>query len=839
MDTAVTLDELLPLVRKPGRYLGAELNIIRKDHRKTGCSVALVFPDLYEIGMSHQGLQILYQVLNNEEEIVAERCYCVDTDMEELLRRHRLPLTTLESGRPLAEFDIIGITLPYELCYTNILTILDLAGIPLRSAERDRRHPLILGGGPCSLNPEPVAEFFDAILLGDGEEAVLEIVRTVRAHGRQDRESLLRRLAAIRGVYVPALFRPVYEDDRLVRVEPLVEGYESVRRRVVAELLPVELLEKPLVPLVKPVHDRLGVEIARGCTRGCRFCQAGITYRPVRERSVEDILRLAEAGIDHSGFDELALLSLSTGDFSCLPELMALLMDRFASRRVSVSMPSMRVGTLKPEIMAQIRRVRKTGFTVAPEAGTDRLREVINKGISEEDLLATCRDACRLGWNLIKLYFMVGLPTETMEDVEAIAELARKTREAGLQGGRNRLQINVSVATFIPKPHTPFQWEPQLDLAAARERIDLLKRLLPRRGYRLKWHDPEQSYLEGVFSRGDRRLSRLIETAWRSGARLDGWSEQYSLANWQEAAAQCGLDLDQYLRGRDPAAVLPWSHLDSGVEMAFLREEFQRALERTYTPDCRNGSCQGCGLCDFREIRPLVNSNRPAVPARVLRNGRSAEQAEPGFRYRFSYSRLGRIRFLGHLEMLQLIFRALQRARFPVLFSRGYNPSPKVSFSDALPVGVESLAEYFDAVLAEPLQEEEAVRKINRELPDGLTVYRVVPSPARKQGDLLVEYEISLPADLQPEQVHETIAAFLAADRFPVERVRKNKVQRLDLRLLVNDLACSNGLLRLRLLQPHSRAGTNPLEILRHVLGCSHHQALQAAVRKIDSRPAG
>ena len=461
--------KLLPLVRKPGQYVGGELHAVTSVPDDAHLNVCLLFPDLYEIGMSHQGLQILYHILNNDTRFIAHRSYVPDVDMEQEMRAAGLPLFSLEAKVPVSSYDVLGITLPYELCYTNILTALNLADMPLRAADRDQSHPLVLGGGACALNPEPVADFFDAIVLGDGEEIILELAELLLKAKKQvlERGEVLTQLAGITGVYVPAFFAPRYDGGRLLAVEPLVPEMPTVRKRVLAQLSAAPYLHHPLVPVVNPVHDRLGVEIARGCTRGCRFCQAGITYRPVRERTLEEIMELANQGIASSGFEELALLSLSTGDFSCLGELMGSLMDRFADDFVSVSMPSMRVGTLTPEIMEQIKRVRKTGFTIAPEAGTDRLREVINKGITEEDLLATCFDAFSLGWKLIKLYFMIGLPTETEEDIEGIIALAKKARAQVRQGKGRPVQINLGVSTFIPKPHTPFQWEPQIGLQAS------------------------------------------------------------------------------------------------------------------------------------------------------------------------------------------------------------------------------------------------------------------------------------------------------------------------------------------------------------------------------------
>ncbi len=840
MTDIVSLDHILPLVRKPGRYIGGELHAAHSSWDEAAVRFVLVFPDLYEIGMSHQGLQILYHILNRQENVLAERCYAPDLDMEEELRRHELPIFSIESRRPLDRFDVIAFTLPYELCYTNILTVLDLAGVPLRAGQRTEAFPLVVGGGSCCMNPEPVADFFDAIVLGDGEETILDIAAVVEEakNSGYGRREILSRLAAVDGVYVPSFFAPQYSGAELTAIRPLKPGYETVRRRVIPRLPVPDHLEPPLVPVVKPVHDRLGLEIARGCTRGCRFCQAGITYRPVRERSVDEILRAAEQGIESSGFDELALLSLSTGDFSCLPELTTRLMDRFADSYVSVSMPSMRVGTLTPEIMEQIKRVRKTGFTVAPEAGSDRLREVINKGITEEDLLATCRNAFAMGWNLIKFYFMIGLPTETWEDVESIMDLAGKAR---LQAGRGtgRAQVNVSVGTFVPKPHTPFQWERQLSLAESAERIDRLKKLLPRRGMKLKWQDPRQSFMEGVFSRGDRRLSRLIECAWRSGSRLDAWSEHYDLEHWRQAALDSDIDLAPYLEARDRGKPLPWDHLDSGVDRAFLELEYRRAMERIYTPDCRTSGCQQCGLCDFKTLRPRLNKSQAASPA--ADSGRSRPAAGPGrepvgnvvCRVRVHYTRLGDSRFLGHLEVLQLIFRALSRASIPVLFSQGYNPSPRISFSQALPVGVESEVEYFDMDLAEPPRNLGGMAgSLSEQLPPGMTVRSMELVRKRDADGIVTSYEVVLVRPLSREQL-DNISRFLSLKSFPITRIRKGRQRELDIRPLVQSLNAGGSSLDFELITYNSQAGVNPREVLELVVQLPENERLLARVKKV------
>ena len=845
MKHKIEQSEVLPFVNKPGRYLGHEYNAIVKEWDKTALHCALIFPDMYEIGMSHQGLQILYHILNSQEEILAERCYCPAKDMEELLRDNEIPLCSLENSRPLKDFDLIGFTLPYELCYTNILTILDLAGISFCSADRDESMPIIIGGGSCSLNPEPVADFFDAILLGDGEEAVLEIATCVRLakDDKLSRSETLLKLAAVAGVYVPSLFQPCYDDTgRITEIKALNSDYPGVTKRVLSDLSALDHLLHPLVPNSKIVHDRLGVEVARGCTRGCRFCQAGIIYRPVRERSPEQIFELATKGIKNSGFNELALLSLSTGDYSCLGTSLPQLMDQFADDAISVSMPSMRVGTLTQDLMDQIKRVRKTGFTLAPEAGSERLRRIINKGITEENLLKTAQDAFGLGWKVMKLYFMIGLPEETDGDIEAIAELAKKTKQVGNKsGGRGRQQINVSVGTFVPKPHTPFQWNAQIPMAKSHEKIRHLKRALPRRGINLKWHDPEQSFLEGVFSRGDRRLSSLLEAVWKKGARLDGWSDYFDLTRWQDAAEECSLILEDFLRARDLDEILPWQHLSSGVDEKFLKEELQKAYAETYTPDCRYHACHKCGLCDFKTIKPVVidrkrgqEQEKPKVKSSVTPASKTTQtNDDKHFYYVVSYSRLGDICYLGHLEILQIVFRILRRAEIRTNVSKGFNPSPKISFGPALPVGTQSLAEYFIMDLPAPLDNlEDAKTKLNQQVPPGLEILNIELSNGSVPQRVVSSYRITLKNGLSKNDT-TLFEEFLTKEEFLVTRIRKRKVKEINIRPLIASLEIiDKKTLSLELISIASTAGVKPLEAVAAILKREPKDLLTSVVIK-------
>jgi radical SAM-linked protein len=523
-------------------------------------------------------------------------------------------------------------------------------------------------------------------------------------------------------------------------------------------------------------------------------------------------------------------------------------MDRFVEEHVSVALPSMRVGTLTPEVIEQIKRVRKSGFTVAPEAGTDRLREVINKGITEQDLLDGCRDAFAAGWNSIKFYFMIGLPTETMEDVQGIIDLAVR---AGKEAKGRRAQINVSVSTFVPKPHTPFQWSGQLSIAETKERINSLKRMLPHKGFKLKWHEPYQSFLEGVFSRGDRRLARLIEEAWQTGARLDGWSEHFRLERWQQAAEQLDLDLDAYLRPREREEVLPWDHLSCGVDRKFFEQEYEKSLEQEYTPDCRNHGCQKCGLCDFKTIQPVIHQQKQQAQElagdtekKPNNNSHAPVKNNSGnqtvFRYRVHYSRMGDGRFLGHLEVLQLVFRSLQRAGLPLLFSQGYNPSPKVSFSPALPVGVESHIEFFDMDLSQPLtRPAEIATQLDQQLPIFISVTSIVPIRKKAPVSQIIRYEFTLPESVDTEEVAIRIATFLAAEQFVIERIRKGKRRELNLSVLVSRLDQVQGeerKLLVELVHPDASAGTNPREVLEKVLGLSGEQAQLVRIVKVSSK---
>lgn len=594
-------------VTSPGRYLGVEVNSFHKPFDSTRVRWALVYPDVYELGMSHLGLAILYEILNEREDVLADRAYLPWTDMQELMALEGVPLFGLESRQPLRDFDLVGITLQHELNYANVLRILALSGIPLRSGERGAEDPLVVGGGPGAFNPEPLAEAFDLLVLGDGEEAVGDITEAVRewkGSASRDRRGFLRELSRLPGIYVPSLYRPRYrEDGTLAEVEPLDGAPFPVRKRVLADLNAYLHPRRPLVPLVESVHDRASLEIFRGCTRGCRFCQAGYVYRPVRERDEELLVGLARDMVGSTGFEEISLTSLNSPDYSRIDSLAGRLAEEMEPHRVTVSLPSLRTDTFSVQLAGKLRRVRRAGLTFAPEAASEALRRSINKGVDEDDLYRALHAAHAEGWRRVKLYFMIGLPGEKEEDVEEIGKLLRRVLKGG--GGREPLygmHFTVSISTFVPKPHTPFQWVAQMSLSEVARRHFILRETLRIKGVTFRWHDREMSYVEGLLARGDRRLFPVVARAAERGC-LDNWTEQFSFDRWQEAVRAEGLDMAWYVeRERERDEVLPWDHLDCGVSKDFLWSEYERSLRGEPTPDCRFDACSQCGACS-EEVR--------------------------------------------------------------------------------------------------------------------------------------------------------------------------------------------------------------------------------------------
>ena len=595
-------EKLLPLVQKPGRYTGGELNSVIKNPKDVDIRFAFCFPDTYEIGMSHLGMKILYSLLNKREDTWCERVFAPWVDMEELMRKNNVPLFALESSDEIKDFDVIGFTLQYELCYTNVLNMLDLAGVPVRSADRKSLTPLVIGGGPCVCNAEPIADFFDLTLPGEGEEVLNELMDLFKEYKKKEasKEEFLKAASKIEGVYVPSFYEFSYNDDNTIKSVTSSNGApERVKKRIISDLDTVFYPESFVVPFIDIVHDRAVEEIFRGCIRGCRFCQAGFLYRPIREKSSDTVNKQCRSLCDTTGYDEISLSSLSTSDYTQLQSLLEGIFSWSEDDKVSVSLPSLRVDNFSDELMEKLQKVRKSGLTFAPEAGTQRLRDAINKNVTEREVIETSRKAFSGGWTNVKLYFMMGLPTETNEDVVGIADLAQKVvdefyKNPNKPKGKG-VNVSISVSCFVPKPFTPFQWEAQDTMEQLKAKQHLLLESVKSRKISVSYHDARTSFLEGVFARGDRRLCDVMERAWKKGCHFDSWDECFSFEKWMEAFEECGVDPYFYTsRKRSYDEILPWDHMDYGISNKFFQKEAEKAYQSVTTPHCRE-KCNACG----------------------------------------------------------------------------------------------------------------------------------------------------------------------------------------------------------------------------------------------------
>ena len=596
-------ENILPLVEMPGQYIGGEWNSVVKNHAEIDVKVALAFPDTYSIGMSHLGIQILYGLLNEREDTVCERVFAPLDDMESLMRKHKIPLFSLETYTPLREFDLVGFSLQYELSYTNVLNMLNLSDIPIMASERDETVPLIIAGGPCAISPEAVADFIDIFLVGDGEESLpqlIELFKDMKSRKLSRREKIVSIAQTLRNAYAPSLYNvSSHQDNTIHEIHPKMTGLPSlIKAASVKDLNKTYYPTRPIVPYVKTIHDRITIEVMRGCTQGCRFCQAGMSKRPTRPRTVENVLKLAELSYVNTGHNEISLASLSISDYPFLKRLMEQMNQVFIPRHVNISFPSLRVNEQLVLLPSMLNTVRKSGLTLAPEAATPALRKIINKNITDEDLYNGIEEAFKQGWNMVKLYFMVGLPTETDDDIDAIARLAYNVSALKKRINGSFGQVNISIAPFVPKAHTPFQWHPMITLQRIKEIKNRLFDRIRRKSIRIKFHNAERSILEGIFARGDRRLGKVIYQAWQVGCKFDAWEEHFQFQKWLEAFQKAGVDWTFYVhRQRNDDEVFPWDHISCGVVKPFLMHERQKSLHEEITPDCRIDECPECGSC--------------------------------------------------------------------------------------------------------------------------------------------------------------------------------------------------------------------------------------------------
>lgn len=839
--------ELLHLLPKPGHYIGSEPGSVHKDGSQVKLRIALAFPDTYEVGMSYLGQKILYGIINGNQEWWAERVMAPDREACEILRLHKAPLCTLESDTPLNELAAIGFSVTHELCFTDILNMLDLANIPLRAADRPDNLfdcPVIMAGGGAMLGAEPISPFLDLVALGDGEELLPEILATLQKARESglSRNGFLREAARIPGVYIPAFFHANPDG-----------GYAGgayggrPTRRIVSDLNACVYPVRQVTPL-GAVHNRLSLEIGRGCTCGCRFCHAGMVYRPARERNPEETQNILRDCLRQTGYDEVSFLALSAGDCTGLKTIYGNAYDHCLSSQTALCLPSLRVGSVDDEIIARMAEIRRPGATLAPEAGSQRLRDIINKGVTEPDLILHIQKLLEHGWRQVKLYFMIGLPRETDSDLDAIVDLCKKARNAGGPGAP-KMDVTASISPFVPKPFTPFQWEAQPGLEEIERRIKYLRDALRAvKGIRLKWHEPASSHLEGILARGDRRLADVIELAFRKGAIFCGWTESFDFAPWREALKECGLSEEEFIGSRSRNEVLPWAHIEAGVSENFLWREREKAYAGMVTQDCKFGDCAGCGACDIGKEKSRLAGKSPIGHRLVFpeRDQRSSvvqrdddgkllirEQARPvlprnlvqkAISYRVWHQKKAEAAWLSHLELQAVLIRALRRAEIPVAFSQGFHPMPLLSFGRALPVGSESEAEWFSLTLSSLLAPERLKAALTRFLPQGLQPAYLEIAPKKTDVSVSENFALDLEGDSLLKAA-DAFANFSNLERFFITRPTKKGEKSEDIRpFLVRWKISVEDRASLVFVTDWSEGYISPIILTRAILGCGNER---------------
>lgn len=802
------IESLLMNVQRPGRYAGNEINIIRKkDDPSVEVKFVLAYPDLYELGIPNLGLQILYHILNKRKWIRAERVFSPWKDMEKKMRENRIPLFSLETQEYVKNSDVFGITLQYELHYSNIINLLDLSGIPVWQKERNEEDPLIIAGGPCSFNPEPLSDFLDAVVIGDGEEIIIEIAFTIRSAKRNklSRKATLKKLSRLKGVYIPSLYKADKNSGQILPVRKDETIPQIISSRIIEKLSTENYPSKPLVPLINVIHDRYSIEIMRGCSNGCRFCNAGIIYRPVREKKMIDIIDEAQKAITSTGYDEISLSSLSTADYSSLPELLLKIRKILKSRNVSLTFPSLRADSFTENIAGLCTDFRKNGITLAPEAGTQRLRNVINKNITEENILKAVKTAYKMGWSRIKLYFMIGLPTETSKDLDGIIEMTKKILYLGKQFGKK--EIHISISPFSPKPWTPFQWEKQEDSASLESKINYLKKNIRQSNVKISWTDPKISKLEAILGRGDRKLSQVIYQAWINGARFDGWSDEFNFTKWTDAFNKTGITMENYLFEKNPADHLPWDHLKKGVTKKFLLKERDKAYIEQTTENCRDKKCNGCGIADNFPCKKTASPKIIFKPSNKIylsdhREKKLLIDNNVKHYIRLVFSKGPDVRFTSHLEVIRIFQHAFRKSRLPLAFSQGYHPRPKISPGPPLPLGYISCCEYLDVQLLN-IYPNNFESQLNKYLPEGIEVLKSKQisknTSSLNSSITLAIYQIDINLSLNFEKINKNIDTFLKNNYFKIVRKRKGKKKTIDIRTFVDKLYLEKNILHLSL----------------------------------------